>query len=320
VFDIIAVGDATEDVFLQLKEAHFHMHDHVQELAIRFATKVPVERVDKLIGGNAANLAIGSSRLELKASLYSVLGLDEQGRKILKFLKKERVNTRYVRLLKGKETNYSVVLNHGAERTILIYHVPRNYYLPRFEKSKWLYVSSMGKGNEKLFPYFLDYIKKNDSKLGFNPGTHQLRLGKEKLKKMLEASEVVLLNKEEVQFLTKAKSNNIKTLLKEYYKLGMKIAVLTDGPNGSYVYDGEDFWFQDIYDVPIIERTGCGDSYSTGFIAALIHGYNFKEGMRWGTINAASVIQKIGPQEGLMKLAQLKDILKKHPGFKPRKF
>ena len=40
---------------------------------------------------------------------------------------------------------------------------------------------------------------------------------------------------------------------------------------GSYVYDGKEFYFCPIFDVPILERTGCGDSYTTGFIVALIY-------------------------------------------------
>jgi len=42
--------------------------------------------------------------------------------------------------------------------------------------------------------------------------------------------------------------------------------------------------------------------------------------MKWGTINAASVIQCIGPQEGLIKLNLLMKILKANPKFGARIF
>ena len=74
-----------------------------------------------------------------------------------------------------------------------------------------------------------------------------------------------------------------------------------------------------IFDMPVIERTGCGDSYSTGFICALSCGRDIPEAMRWGAINAAFVSQKIGAQEGLLRKDELREILKDNPQFKTKR-
>lgn len=321
-FDMISIGDATEDVFVRLDEASVKctLDGTNCKLIMDFATKIPVDRVDKLIGGNSANVAVGSSRLGLKSAFYVVLGDDEQGRLIKKKLLEDKVSPKYIQLKKGTKTNYSVVLNHGPERTILVHHEERSYKLPKFEKSKWVYYSSMGKGFERIHKDLEKYVKKNNVKLGFNPGTHQFRKGRKFLAPLLKASEVVFLNKEETQFLMQTKSNDFHVLCKKLKSTGCKIAVVTDGPNGSYAYDGKDFYYHNIFDVPVIERTGCGDSYSTGFIGALYHGKSWQEAMSWGTLNAASVIQKIGPEEGLAKLSWIKKTLKANPKFKPEKF
>lgn len=319
MLNIISIGDATEDVFLQLEEATLHCNKGTNtcQICMDFATKIPVKSVHKLVGGNAANLAIGMSRLRLKSSIYLELGKDEQGEKIYHSLKKDHVNTKYVYLRKGAVTNYSVVLNKGAERTILIYHGKRKYHLPHLPKVPWVYLTSMGKGCEVIYPSLLSYLKKTNAKLGFNPGTHQLRSGLATLKPLLKTSYVVILNVEETQFLFKEKSRDIKKLLKLLKGTGCNIAVVTDGPAGSYAYDGKQMFFCPIYVVPIVERTGCGDSYSTGFIAALMYGLDIKEAMKWGTVNAAGVIQHIGPQEGLLTKTQLQTMLKKKPRFGP---
>ena len=322
MLDFISIGDATEDVFVQLKEATVHCERGTSHCTIcmKFATKIPIDRVDKLIGGNAANAAIGGSRLGMKSAFYCVLGKDEQGELILKTLKKEHVSTKYVEQWKHIATNYSVVINYGPERTILVHHEPRKYRLPKLARSKWVYYTSIGQGFEKLHRPLLSYVKKYNAKLGFNPGTHQMRKGAKFLSPILKAAEVVFLNKEETQFLMESKSNDFKTLLRKLHSTGPQIAVLTDGPNGSYAFDGKDFYFQDIFDVPVIERTGCGDSYSIGFLAALFHDQSWQEAMRWGTLNAAMVIQHIGPEAGLANLVFIRKTLKKHPEFKPEKF
>lgn len=317
--DIISIGDATEDVFLQLIDAKVHcdIGPGGCQLCMNYADKIPVSKVSKLIGGNASNLAIGMRRLGKKSAYYCELGKDDQGKKILNALKENKVDTKYVQLKKGVSTNYSVVLNLGAERTILIYHVERKYKLPKFENANWLYYTSMGKGFEIIHKDILAYLKKTNAKFGFNPGTHQMKAGVKVMGPFYRHSEVCLVNKEEAQLITKNRTDNIKKLLQAMKNLGPKIAVITDGPKGSYAYDGNKYFFQDIFDVPVIERTGCGDSYSTGFIAALMSKLGIEEAMRWGTMNAAYVIQHIGPQAGLMKLTELKKVLKKHPEFHP---
>jgi sugar/nucleoside kinase (ribokinase family) len=98
-------------------------------------------------------------------------------------------------------------------------------------------------------------------------------------------------------------------LLKRLKALGCGIVVITDGPKGSYVYDGKRMLKLGIFDVPVIERTGCGDAYATAFVAALHHGKDVAEAMRWGTANSASVISYIGPQQGLLRTAGMKKLL-----------
>jgi len=322
MLDVISIGDVTTDVFVQVDELELVCKHDKNDclLCMKYADKIAAKRVDKLIGGNAGNIAIGSRRLGLKSALYAQVGNDDQGRLLLKSLKDDKVQTKYFTLAKGELTNYSVIINYHAERTILVHHETRKYILKPFEKCKWIYVTSMGIGSEKFYPLVLKNKKKYNSKLGFNPGTHQLKSGLKVLSKMLAQSEVTSLNIEETQFLFKTKNRDLRFLLKKLHNTGTKIALVTDGPAGSYVYDGEEFYYCPIFDVPILERTGCGDSYTTGFIIALHYKKTIKEAMKWGTVNAASVIQHIGPQEGLIKSNLLKKILNSNPKFNARTF
>jgi len=323
MLDIISIGDVTTDVFLQVDDLILKCDKHNKKnclLCMKYADKIVAKRVDKLIGGNAGNIAIGSKRLDLNSALYAQVGDDDQGEVLLKSLKKDNVSTKYFTLAKNELTNYSVVINYGVERTILIHHEKRDYKLKNFEKSKWVYVTSMAEGSEGFFPLVLKNKKKYNFKLGFNPGTHQLKWGLKSLSKMLSQSFITSLNVAEAQLLLKTKNLDLRYLLKKLYNTGTEIALITDGPSGSYAYDGKEFYFCPIYDVPILERTGCGDSYTTGFIAALHYKKDIMEAMKWGTINAASVIQYIGPQEGLIKLNMLKKIIKTNPKFNARTF
>jgi ribokinase len=77
--------------------------------------------------------------------------------------------------------------------------------------------------------------------------------------------------------------------------------VITDGKNGTYALDNDgNFYHQKIINAPVVEKTGAGDSFATGFLASRIYGHDIQTSLQWGTINAASVIGKVGAQPGLL--------------------
>ncbi|MBI4127771.1 MAG: hypothetical protein HY459_01740 [Parcubacteria group bacterium] len=326
MFDIIAIGDATIDVFLELDPHDVKVltdpESKGEYLAIPYAEKVPVQSVVEVNAvGNAANNAIGSARLGLKASLYAVVGDDERGHGIKKALLHERVSPNYIQFDHGKRTNYSVVLNLKEERTILVYHEHRDYQLPNFAPAKWYYYTSIGKDHAQIHAPLVDQVTKKKVKLGFNPGTHQLREGLSILQPILAVTEVLFVNAEESETLTGEKftrsREGFKWMLGKLTSHGPKIAVISDGPRGSYAFDGTHAYFLPIYDTPVVERTGVGDSYATAFVAALIHGENVAEAMRWGTFNASSVIQYIGAQKGLLTRREMEKLLREHTELQP---
>ena len=309
-FDLISIGDTTYDVFLGLDEETTKVQcDSNGEnclVLMPFADKVSVNTAIKVPGvGNAANMAVGASRLGLMAGLYTILGKDMTGREALAVFKKEKVATDYVEIDKKKDTNFSAVLSYKGERTILVYHEKRNYNLPKIGPAKWVYLTSLGPGHEVMHGQIIDYIDKTKARLIFNPGTHQFKEGLEVLKPLLQKTFALVVNKEESEKLV-GKNDDIKELLKLTKNTGPEIVVITDGPKGSYAFDGNSFYFQDILDTPVFERTGCGDSYSTGFLAASFLGLDVPTAMKWGTVNAAFVIQKTGAQEGLLTRVSMK--------------
>jgi len=264
--------------------------------------------------GNSANVAVGVSRLGLKAAFYTHLGNDSIGKEEIEIFKKENVATDYIVWDKKHGSNFSAVLNYRAERTILIHHEARDYNLPNFAGAKWMYFSSLAPGHEKLNAQIPEYVKKYNVKLGFNPGSYQLKEGLEVLGPILKSTTVFLVNKEEAQTLL-GNSADVKELLRGLKNKGPEIVVITDDGKGSYCFDGTNFYYLDIFHVPVVEMTGAGDAYSTGFISALIHGNDVKEAMRWGIFNSASVIQYVGAREGLLRKGQMEKFLKDNTTF-----
>jgi len=320
-FDFLAVGDIAVDAFIRLKDVAVHnacrIDNNASELCLPFGGKVPYDFVKIVYAeGNCANACVCVSRLGLKTALISDMGKDEAGEKCLKSLIGNGVNTKYVEMKESKRTSYHYVLWYGDDRTILTKHEPFPYKLPSGPAPKWLYLTSLAEDSipfhNEVYEYLLSH---GETKLAFQPGTFQIKIGVDKLRNIYKKTEVFICNLEEAQTILKTDELDPKILLKRISMLGPKIVVITNGSMGAYLYDGKDLWFMPTYpdDKPPYERTGAGDAFASTFISALAIGKTPIEALAWGPINSMSVIQKIGAQEGLLTRAQLEEVLKKAP-------
>jgi len=314
MFDIISIGDPTIDTIVQISDATIKCQLKREEclLCINYGEKIGVSTLYRKIAGNSCNNAVGSARLGMKTAYYGIVGNDDHGEGTIRYLKKQGVAGTYLTIDKKNPTNASTVIGFNGERTILVYHAPRNYTLPRFTPSRWVYYSSVNAHHLKLNRDIVAYAKKVGAKLCYNPGTFQRIAGKAAMQSVAKHCEIVFVNKREAQDLTGCRVHDIPKLLKEMIKIGMKIAVITDGDNGSYVYDGKHMYGMGVIRVPIVEKTGAGDAYATTLIAMLHENRSIPEAMCLGSSNSASVILKQGPQDGLLTKSELLRFHKKH--------
>jgi sugar/nucleoside kinase (ribokinase family) len=325
--EFLAIGDIVVDAFIKLVDAHVNckLNSEDCEICMKFGDKIPFE-FDRVIAGvgNSANAAVAAARLGLSSALVSNVGKDDRGKECELALQSNKVNTDYIVEQNGKKTNYHYVLWYGAERTILVKHENFAYSLPKFPAPKWIYLSSKGVASENFHNDIAKYLEKNPGvKLAFQPGTFQMELGVDKLKKIYARTEVFAVNVEEAQRILGAEESDrdIKSLCERIVALGPKIVLLTDGPNGAYLFDQGKLYLIPPYPdpKPPYERTGAGDAFSSTFVAALALGKTPLEALTWAPINSMSVVQYIGAQEGLLTRTKLEEWLKKAPvDYKPK--
>lgn len=314
MYDIITIGDIKLDTFIVLPETSIQCslrHNECQ-LCLEYGKKIPVESFEPQIAGSAANVAVGCSRLGLRAAIYSIMGDDETTDLAFKKLGREGVDTRYIRVKKGTLSSFSIVLIYRGERTILANHGSEEYVLPKINQTQWLYLSELGSGYEALFKRLPDYIRAQKTKLAFNPGTLQIKAGAKALAPVLKVTEVLLVNLEEAHALLGEKNGQpLERLIKMLWKHGPAIVVITDGARGAYAFDGGDIIHTPARPVRPVETTGAGDSLGTAVVSALYYGKTLREALVWGMTNAASVIMKVGPQPGLLTKNGMERALKK---------
>jgi ribokinase len=318
--EFIAIGDIVIDAFIKLKDAHETVNKDTQktELCMVFGTKLPFESAEEVVAvGNSANAAVSASRLGLSSGLIAHIGNDENGQKCLKKLKSDKVDTRYIYTHVGMKTNYHYVLLFGGERTILIKHESFPLVLPDISRSRWLYLSSLNENSLDFHTIIYQYLQKNpDIKLIFQPGTYQLKFGKDKLADIYKSTELFFCNLEEAQLILENSTSDISALLFQLKDLGPKLPVITDGPNGAFTIDekGQVIHLKIYPDLSTpVDRTGAGDAFASTFSTAIGLGKTVEEAMKWASINSMNVCQHIGAQAGLLTQEQIEKYISTAP-------
>ncbi len=314
LIDVLSVGDIVTDTYIRLPsdQAHTYANEDGKWLTVPFGAKIPYESADiKPAGGNAPNASVSFARLGLKSGLVTNVGDDQTGRDNITALRKEGVDSRYVHINHGKNTNSNFILWFKEDRTILTKHETYDYSWPHIHKNdlpKWVYFSSLSKNSLPFHDDLSDWLDtEKDIKLAFSPGTFQIAEGVVRLKRIFKRCDVLLLNREEASRVGGGDHDNIHDLLDKLHALGPNIVVITDGPKGTYASGPEGRLFMPIYPdpAPPLERSGAGDAFSSTFVASLIKGSSLEDALKWGPINSMNVVQHIGPHDGLLTESQL---------------
>lgn len=322
--DVVSIGDIVTDAFIKLfdDKATTYENEQGKWLAMPFATKIPFDHVEVIEAvGNASNAAVAFARLGLDSAFVTNVGADTHGRDMIKALDKQGVDTRFVRINRGKKSNYHYVLWYKDERTILIKHEEYDYHWPPLtvaETPKWVYFSSISEHALEYHDQVADWLEQHpEVKLAFQPGTFQMAAGTERLKRIYARSEVLILNREEAASVGGGNHEDLHDLFNHLHALGPHIVVITDGPQGAYASDGENRFQMPLYPdpAPPLDRTGAGDSFASTFVAAIIKGNTIEGALQWAPINSMSVVQKVGAQAGLLHEKELDHYLKNSPDW-----
>ena len=316
MYDTITVGSATFDVFVNTKSELIKIKTSSSEddlIAYPSGSKILIKELRFTTGGGGTNTAVSLARLGHKTAYLGSLGNDENGKKILDLLKKEKID--FIGVLSKEITGYSIILDSiEHDRTILTYKGANDKL--RFSdinlkklKTKWFYFSSMISESFKTLEKLAEFAEKNNIKIAFNPSTYLAKKGKNYLKKILTRTTILVLNNEEASLLVG--KNNIKIMLKKLCELGPRIAVITNGKKEINAYDGKNIYTVIPNKIKVVESTGAGDAFASSFLSGMIKKSNIEFALKLGLVNSESVIQHGGAKNKLLKYKEALENIKK---------
>jgi len=321
--DVTSIGSTTRDAFFEVDLPLTEWRDAPsgRALVIPFGEKFGAKDAYFTIGGNAANASITFARQGLLTGLFTKIGDDVPGQEVLKTLRKEKVSTKLVSKSAELPTSYSVLLLKGGERSIITYHGAIDEFNlkkvnPKNLRSKWWYVSLPG-NSYKALDNILKYARKSKIKVALNPSFgHLVGDGRRQLLRHLRDISFLVVNESEAAQLTGIPFKREKEVFEKLDELVPGIVAVTSGRKGVTVSDGRFLYKAGIFkNKKIIDRTGAGDSFGSGFVAGLIRkrerltdGFpnpeNVEYAIRLASANATSVVEHLGATEGILKKSE----------------
>lgn len=317
-YDVIAVGSATVDAFIHTDRSELIkiMSAKGEEDLIAYpsGSKLLANRLSFEIGGGGTNTAVTFSRMGLKTAYLGKIGRDANSEHILNLLKKEKI--KFVGVRSNSQSAFSVILDSiEHDRTILTFRgcvseLKYSEIKKNNLKTNWFYFSSMMEESFRTLEKLAGFAMNNKIKVAFNPSSYLARQGFVFLKKILEKTHLLVLNKEEAEYLVK--SRDIKQQLKLLQEV-VPIVIVTDGKNGAMATNGDYVYQVRPHKTKVVESTGAGDAFASGFLSGVLMGKDIETSLQIGMANATSVISFIGAKEVILTRAQALARIRKNP-------
>lgn len=306
MFDVITIGAATHDVFLESEGFHLMPGPRRQGTYECFplGAKVNVEGIHFATGGGATNAAATFRHLGFRTAVITRVGDDTAGEIIRNDLRMRGISRRMVRTIRGGTSGYATILltPHG-DRTALVYRGVSAHFsaadVPWGSlQAKCIFATSLA-GNVGLLRRLCDTASARGIRFAFNPGMQELQWGLARLHAHCGKAHVLFLNRAEAEFLAQGERDmkKIRSIIASYFRHAV---VVTDAARGAFYWDQSTFLHASSKKVAVVNSTGAGDAFGSGFVSGILRWQDPLRALQLGTLNAIGTIQAMGAKKGLL--------------------
>jgi sugar/nucleoside kinase (ribokinase family) len=303
---ILGIGNAIVDVICKVKDDYL-LDNGLTKSTMKLVDEAEFKKLlstlkieDTVSGGSVANSIVGLSQLGNKVGFIGKVSDDDLGQKYEDGLKKENVDYFYSKKKENLPTGTCLILiTPDSERTMCTFlgtagKVNANDIdINSIKNSEMVFLEGYlwDEGEPKSA---FDKAIKNSNKAAMSLSdlfcvkrhkTHFLELVKNKL-------DITFANEQEIMSLIDAK--NFDEVVTFGKTLG-KILIITRGSKGSVAINNDNIIeCESKKHLNIVDLTGAGDLFASGFLHGYINNFNTKQSLEKGTEMSAEIIQKIG--------------------------
>lgn len=288
-YDVVAVGDANIDLMFSVPALP------------KYDGKVVGKKIRECVGGTVANSACVLGQLGSKTLTLSAVGHDHYAKMIVDDFARYKVNTQFVTVIPDLDANLAIIfLDHSGEKALVFAPgeesaINHAHYLQAIQGSKVLYTMP---GNLDKFDYMATIAKTYQTKIVVDIEPH-IADTKEKLNKILIASDIVIFNLEGFLSCTglELKVFEIRALVQQYQ---LEMIVITCGAEGAIMVTATSEYQHPGFQVNVVDTTGAGDTFNASLIHALLQNKPLDQALTFACASAAISIGYLGARNNVL--------------------
>jgi ribokinase len=284
--------------------------------------KIDAELEEYFGGGVTANYVVSTTRLGIPSAFIGAVGDDDAGQFLLDDLKKEGVNTRYVKKIRGMQTpvNFIFVTKDTGEKTIIQSPFMQTTKLSindirpdMFQGVKLLHTTCI---HPEITLKAMKLAKDAGVTISLDLESQIALRGMNSLRPFLSYVDLLLPNKMGAMTFTQKESP--LQAGKEFIKMGIKTVVITLGERGAMAVTKEETFESPAFNVQTVDATGAGDAFCGGFCYAhVLQKWEIQKSLIFANACAALKVTKLGARTGMPTLSEVTTFLKtkEYPEF-----
>ena len=258
----------------------------------------------KALGGAPANFAYHAGRLGEEGWAVSAVGDDALGREILDLVKSKGLRN----LIAVTDKPTGTVQVELDDRGVPAYNIMEDVawdnipFTPEMEElakraDAVCFGSLVQRMNSR--PSVMRFIRamRPDALKVFDINLRQHYYSCEVIEESLMLADILKINDEEIRILAGmlGLSDDAVTACRELIgNFGLRLVILTKGPEGSEVITADKVIPQGVDDVEIVDTVGAGDSFTAAFTVAYLRGDSLAEAQRLASATASYVCSRKG--------------------------
>ncbi|MGD1816346.1 MAG: ribokinase [Pleomorphochaeta sp.] len=259
-------------------------------------------------GGKGLNQSVALANAGADTYHAGAIG-KEDGAFLKNLLSDSNVNVDFVREFDSPTGHTIIQVNKKGNNCILLYpganHKQEEAYIESVFESfdKGDYVVLQNEINNIKF--IMDLAHKKEMIICFNPSPFN-----EKISELnLNYVDYFLLNEIEAAMMCNCDLDTPKDQLIEILKKNYPSSkfVLTLGKAGVVYFDDKNSFEHGIYDVPVVDTTAAGDTFTGFFIASISNGVAIDEALRLASIASSIAVSKNGAAVSIPKIDEVKN-------------
>ncbi|WP_204437017.1 carbohydrate kinase family protein [Amphibacillus cookii] len=275
----------------------------------------------RFFGGSPSNIAINTRRLGIHSMAVAAVGKDGLGDFLINYLTEAQLDPSFIQQV--DHATSMVLITKSKATPVPIFYRGADYYLDYSEQlakliqdSKILHFSSWPISRSPArhtIDKCIEVAKQNGLLICFDPNYHPKLFSREEdgpayVKSIIKHVDIIKPSEDDAERLFGEDKH--ENQVRKFLDLGAKLVIMTLGKDGALVSNGRETIKFSSYASNVVDATGAGDAFWSGFYAALVKGYMLKEALELGQAVSAYKLKAVGGVVDLPKLEAIKAMYK----------